>query len=102
MTAPAGDGTHAQLAPASGCSVLVLYISSNISGLGHIPLPICALPRKPAFKPTITLRFSYAGNQICAFTSPLRTNGPASINVWISSPVRSMKPVLMKIVRSLA
>jgi hypothetical protein len=26
----------------------------------------------------------------------LRLNGPASIEVWISSPVRSRKPVLMK------
>ena len=28
--------------------------------------------------------------------SPLRTIGPASMEVWISSPVRSRKPVLMK------
>ena len=28
--------------------------------------------------------------------------GPASMSVWISSPVRSRKPVLMKITRSFA
>ena len=32
----------------------------------------------------------------------LRTIGPASIEVWISSPVRSRKPVLMKATRSRA
>src|ERR1700738_1861583 len=32
----------------------------------------------------------------------LRTIGPASIDVWISSPVRSRKPVLMKTTRSAA
>ena len=31
----------------------------------------------------------------------LRTIGPASIDVWISSPVRSRKPVLMNTTRSL-
>ena len=34
--------------------------------------------------------------------SPLRIIGPASIEVWISSPVRSRKPVLMKTTRSRA
>ena len=34
--------------------------------------------------------------------SALRTTGPASIEVWISSPVRSRKPVLMKTIRSCA
>ncbi|MNY15998.1 hypothetical protein D3C86_1492390 [compost metagenome] len=34
--------------------------------------------------------------------SPLRIIGPASIEVWISSPVRSRKPVLMKTTRSFA
>ena len=33
---------------------------------------------------------------------PLRTIGPASIEVWISSPVRSRKPVLMNTTRSAA
>ncbi len=32
----------------------------------------------------------------------LRTTAPASIEVWISSPVRSRKPVLMNTTRSLA
>ena len=32
----------------------------------------------------------------------LRIIGPASIEVWISSPVRSRKPVLMKTIRSFA
>jgi hypothetical protein len=34
--------------------------------------------------------------------SPLRIIGPASIEVWISSPVRSRKPVLMNTTRSRA
>ena len=34
--------------------------------------------------------------------SSLRTIGPASMLVWISSPVRSRKPVLMKMMRSRA
>ena len=36
----------------------------------------------------------------CDFITFLRTTGPASIAVWISSPVRSRKPVLMKHTRS--
>ena len=32
----------------------------------------------------------------------LRLTGPASIEVWISSPVRSRKPVLMKTTRCFA
>ena len=32
----------------------------------------------------------------------LRTSGPASMEVWISSPERSRKPVLMKTIRSFA
>ena len=34
--------------------------------------------------------------------SALRTIGPASIELWISSPVRSRKPVLMKATRFFA
>ena len=34
--------------------------------------------------------------------SALGTIGPASMLVWISSPVRSRKPVLMKMTRSFA
>ncbi len=34
--------------------------------------------------------------------SSLRTTGPASKSVWISSPVRSRKPVFTKITRSSA
>ena len=36
------------------------------------------------------------------FMSSLRTTGPAWKSVWISSPVRSRKPVLTKITRSAA
>ena len=36
------------------------------------------------------------------FISPLRIIGPACIEVWISSPVRSRKPVLMNTTRSFA
>ncbi len=35
----------------------------------------------------------------CFFISPLRIMAPASIEVWISSPVRSRKPVLMNTTR---
>ncbi len=34
--------------------------------------------------------------------SPLRSTGPAAKQVWISSPVRSRKPVLTKMTRSAA
>ena len=36
------------------------------------------------------------------FMSPFFNIGPASMSVWISSPVRSRKPVLMKTTRSRA
>ena len=42
------------------------------------------------------------GSTAAAFMSALRAIGPASIEVWISSPVRSRKPVLMNTIRSLA
>ena len=41
------------------------------------------------------------GSRRCVRMSPLRIIGPASIEVWISSPVRSRKPVLMKNTRDL-
>ncbi len=67
--------------------------------MAHMPLPICALPRRPHERPTSTLLRSYAWIQALAFMSPLRTMGPACMEVWISSPVRSRKPVLMKATR---
>ena len=45
---------------------------------------------------------SYALIHVEPFISPLRIIGPASIDVWISSPVRSRKPVLMNTTRSFA
>ena len=46
-----------------------------------------------------TLRASYAVSQSDVFISPLGIIGPARMAVWISSPVRSRKPVLMKAMR---
>ncbi|MNN35634.1 hypothetical protein D3C81_1494890 [compost metagenome] len=70
--------------------------------MAHMPLPICARPCRPVLKPISTLEFSYAPIHFSAFMSALRTIGPASMEVWISSPVRSRKPVLMNTTRSLA
>ena len=52
--------------------------------------------------PTSTFQSSYAWIHRCVFISLLRTIGPASIEVWISSPVRSRKPVLMNATRDSA
>mmetsp|Transcript_84310 Transcript_84310/g.272540 ORF Transcript_84310/g.272540 Transcript_84310/m.272540 type:complete len:235 (+) Transcript_84310:377-1081(+) len=70
------------------------------SGLAHMPFPICALPWKPECRPTSTFASSYALIHASFFMSALRTTGPASMHVWISSPVRSRKPVLIKNTRS--
>ena len=72
------------------------------SGAAHIPLPIWARPASPDASPTSTFHASYAAIQGAAFISVFGMTGPASIEVWISSPVRSRKPVLMKITRVLA
>ena len=70
------------------------------SGIGHMPLPICACPGRPQASPTSTFQSSYAWIQGWFLISDLRIMGPASIEVWISSPVRSRNPVLMKMIRS--
>ncbi len=49
-----------------------------------------------------TFQSSYAPIHFCFFISALRTIAPASMEVWISSPVRSRKPVLMNTTRSTA
>ena len=70
------------------------------SGAGHMPLPICARPRRPQSKPANTLRRSYAPNHLAIFILPLRTMAPPYIPVCISSPVRSKNPVLIKATRA--
>ena len=82
--------------------VFVLYISNISSGIGHIPLPICALPRKPVSKPISTFQFSYVLIHFLFFIAALVTIGPASMLVCISSPVLSRKPVFIKITLSFA
>mmetsp|Transcript_14485 Transcript_14485/g.37517 ORF Transcript_14485/g.37517 Transcript_14485/m.37517 type:complete len:297 (-) Transcript_14485:944-1834(-) len=61
-----------------------------------MPLPICPRPTRPAARPVATFASSYAGYQAVSLSSALGGIGPASIDVWISSPVRSRNPVLMK------
>ena len=77
-------------------------MSAIRSGAAHMPLPIWARPRRPQARPISTFWSSYALIHTAFFISPLRTMGPTSIEVWISSPVRSKKPVLMNTTRSLA
>ena len=45
------------------------------SGMAHMPLPICALPRRPQLRPTSTL-FARGLIQALVFMSPLRIMGP--------------------------
>mmetsp|Transcript_22541 Transcript_22541/g.57465 ORF Transcript_22541/g.57465 Transcript_22541/m.57465 type:complete len:263 (+) Transcript_22541:673-1461(+) len=97
-----GEGTQAVLAPAMGSEILASSIAFMLSGLAHMPLPICPLPWNPEKRPTSTLESSYALIHGSFFMSALRTTGPAWKQVWISSPVRSRKPVLMKKTRALA
>ena len=98
--AAVGEGTQAVFAPAIGWPIFCAIMSAILSGAAHMPLPICALPGRPQARPASTLASSYALIHGVAFMSFLRTMGPASIEVWISSPVRSRKPVLMKTIRS--
>ena len=58
LTSTVGEGTHAQLAPTCGCTTFCAIMSPIMSGLAHMPLPICALPVKPARTPISTLEFS--------------------------------------------
>jgi hypothetical protein len=58
----------------------------------------CPKGRRP--RPIWTLRVLIGGDPARAFMSPLRIIGPARIEVCISSPVRSRKPVLMNTIRS--
>ena len=53
--APVGLGTHAVLAPALGWPIFCSIMAFIRSGMAHMPLPICALPRRPQDKPTSTL-----------------------------------------------
>ena len=53
-----GRGHPAVFAPASGCAILLRTMSAMRSGMAHIPLPICARPRRPQASPTSTLRRS--------------------------------------------
>ena len=97
-----GDGTQAVLAPACGWPIFCFSMSAIRSGAAHMPLPICALPRRPHCSPISTFWSSYALIHAASRMSFLRIIGPASIEVWISSPVRSRKPVLMNATRSFA
>ena len=97
-----GEGTHAVFAPARGWPIFCAIMSAIASGAAHMPLPICARPASPAASPTSTFRSSYAAIQRSAFISVFGMTGPASIEVWISSPVRSRNPVLMKMTRDFA
>ena len=90
------------LAPAFACPIFWSSIAAIRSGAAHMPLPICARPLRPQRRPTSTFESSYALIHAECFISALRIMGPASIPVWISSPVRSRKPVLMNTTRSFA
>ena len=70
--APVGLGTQAVLAPALGWAIFCSSIAFMRSGMAHMPLPICALPRRPQARPTSTLLRSYAWIQALVFMSPLR------------------------------
>ena len=100
--AAVGEGTHAVLAPALGWLIFDSIIWAISSGIAHIPLPIWDLPRIPVSRPISTFQFSYASIHRANLISPFGRKGPASMEVWISSPVRSKNPVLMKTTRSLA
>ena len=100
--AAVGEGTQAVLAPAIGCWILALTMAAISPGMVHMPLPIWAQPRSPQARPVSTLEFSYAPSQAAALISVFGITGPASMSVWISSPVRSRKPVLMNTTRSRA
>ncbi len=100
--AAVGDGTQAVFAPAIGCPTFCTSMSAIRSGAAHMPLPICALPRRPHSRPISTFWSSYALIQAVPRISFLRIIGPASIEVWISSPVRSRNPVLMNTTRCVA
>ena len=86
-----------------GGAIFCSSISAIRSGGAHMPLPICALPGKPAGEPDVDVAVLVGLDPRRArFISSLRSTGPASIEVWISSPVRSRKPVLMKNTRDFA
>ena len=97
-----GEGTQAVFAPAFGWPIFCASMSAIRSGAAHMPLPICARPRSPHARPISTFWSSYALIHAVLRMSFLRIIGPASIEVWISSPVRSRKPVLMNTTRSFA
>ena len=50
--------THAVVAPAFGWPIFCSTMSAISSVIAHMPLPICALPRRPARRPTSTLESS--------------------------------------------
>jgi hypothetical protein len=53
--AAVGLGTQAVLAPALGWAIFCSSMAAIRSGMAHMPLPICALPRRPHSRPTSTL-----------------------------------------------
>jgi hypothetical protein len=61
------------------------------------------MARQPAFQPDIDVLVLVGRDPGLPLDEILAAeNGPASIEVWISSPVRSRKPVLMKATRCFA
>ena len=97
--AAVGDGTQAQLAPACGWPIFWSSMSAIRSGAAHMPLPIWARPAKPAGQADVDVPVLVGLDPALLLHVALRTIGPACIDVWISSPVRSRKPVLMNATR---
>ena len=90
-------------APAFGCAPLVSSIVGHPGGLGPHALADLGLPgeaRRAARRRRCGSRRPAARRWTSS--SSLRITGPASNTVWISSPVRSRKPVFTKITRSSA
>jgi hypothetical protein len=98
-----GLGTQAQLAPARGCSIFCSSIAAIASGIGPHALADLRIAAQSAFQPDIDVLVLVGRDPGLALDEILAAeNGPASIEVWISSPVRSRKPVLMKATRCFA
>ena len=96
-----GDGTQAVLAPACGCADLLRE---------HVGHPVGRRPHaladlRPAGKPAgeadrdVALLIGRDPGRSPS-SRPCGPSAPARIEVWISSPVRSRKPVLMNTMRS--
>src|SRR5699024_7324227 len=67
----------------------------------HALADLCAAPEAER-EADVDVPVLVGGHHFADFMSALRIIGPASMEAWISSPVRSRKPVLMKTTRSRA